>query len=206
MSCRGLSSCGVQQRCSRPHVNLACHAKPLKQSQPIRKAPQRTPKKPTSPIKIKPKLPWRLKGRQKGSQPPDALPKLPWRLKSRKKDNQPPDAEPRWQILNLKAYSQVDPWQVPWGWPTIVIGTGAWAVSFVLTGILAIPIAVYGFGVTDLQSLTPLQQSQIQLLDQVRPALPLGNCISTVLPCEPPKLVSDRMLIMAAWRRQLRLF
>jgi hypothetical protein len=154
-----------QQWC-RQQRRVGCSAKARKQP-PSRRAPQRAPQKVT------PKAPVRSKSR------------LPWRLKPKKQDSKSVDAQHGWQFLKPKAYSQAAPWQVPWGWPTIIIGTGAWAVSFVLTGILAIPIAVYGFGVVDLSSLTPLQQSQIQLLDQVRPLRSaLAALVGTTTPAE----------------------
>lgn len=81
----------------------------------------------------------------------------------------PVETEPKWGFFDAEAYTQAPSWDVPWGWPTIVLGTSAWAVSFLLTGILALPIAYYGFGVVDLSKMSALQESQLQLADQARP-------------------------------------
>ena len=58
-------------------------------------------------------------------------------------------------------------WEVPWGWQTTSIGMIAWGASFLLAGIITIPLGINLLGVTDYKSMTAMQQSQIQLLDQV---------------------------------------
>jgi hypothetical protein len=75
----------------------------------------------------------------------------------------------KWEFFSPEKYREVPAWDVPWGWPTIVGGMLAWGVTFILTGVLAIPIGAKIFEVTSLKTMTPLQQSEIQLLDQVRP-------------------------------------
>ena len=78
-------------------------------------------------------------------------------------------------------------WEVPWGWQTTTIGLLAWGASFLLAGIITIPLGINLLGVTDYKGMTAMQQSQIQLLDQVCTATNLACCspfqraVSTIL-------------------------
>jgi hypothetical protein len=76
---------------------------------------------------------------------------------------------PKWQFLSAEAYLNAPKWDVPWGWQTIVLGMLLWAVSFVLTGLLALPIGAALLGASDTQHFTSIQQSQLQLFGQVCP-------------------------------------
>ena len=100
------------------------------------------------------------------------------RQQKRSRDKQQRDESPRWRFLAPKAYAQAEGWDVPWGWPTIVAGTAGWGVSFVLTGILTVPIAIFAFKINNFNNITALQQSQIQLADQVRVSLMCQSCQS----------------------------
>jgi hypothetical protein len=73
----------------------------------------------------------------------------------------------KWRIFSPEAYREVPAWDVPWGWQTTTLGMIAWGVSFLFVGILSIPIGFKLLGVTDFKSMTAMQQSQIQLIDQV---------------------------------------
>jgi hypothetical protein len=48
---------------------------------------------------------------------------------------------------------------------------GAWGLLFALTSLLAIPSGVYFLKIADVRSMTPLQESQLQLLGEVCPVL-----------------------------------
>lgn len=73
----------------------------------------------------------------------------------------------KWELFSPEAYRTVPAWEVPWGWQTTSVGMIAWGASFLLAGILTIPLGINLLGVTDYKSMTAMQQSQIQLLDQV---------------------------------------
>jgi hypothetical protein len=76
----------------------------------------------------------------------------------------------QWKVFDLQAYTQAETWDVPWGWKTIVFGMLAWAISFLLIGFVSVPIAAEVLHISDLRSMTPLQTSELQLIDQVRSA------------------------------------
>lgn len=100
-----------------------------------------------------------------------------------------PDSKQKWGIFDVTAYQSVEPWRIPWGWGTTVGGTLTWAVGFLLIGILQIPLSIYIFNVPSMSKITPLQQSQIMLLDQVRCHRcfhwPLSACRSTLSMASP---------------------
>jgi hypothetical protein len=73
----------------------------------------------------------------------------------------------KWEVFSPEAYKTVPAWEVPWGWQTTSLGMLAWAASFLLAGILTIPLGINILGVADYKSMTAMQQSQIQLFDQV---------------------------------------
>lgn len=73
----------------------------------------------------------------------------------------------KWEVFSPDAYRTVPAWDVPWGWQTTSLGMIAWGVSFLAAGILTIPLGIVLLDVKDYQSMTAMQQSQIQLFDQV---------------------------------------
>lgn len=73
----------------------------------------------------------------------------------------------KWNFFTFAEFSKVPAWDVPWGWQTIVFGMLAWGFSFILTGLLSLPISIAVLDIENLKSLTAMQQSQIQLFDQV---------------------------------------
>lgn len=92
--------------------------------------------------------------------------------KSKADDKQPGDGKVRflskWEAFSPSSYRSVPAWEVPWGWQTTSLGMLAWGASFLLAGIITIPLGIKFLGVADYKSMTALQQSQIQLFDQVR--------------------------------------
>jgi hypothetical protein len=89
-----------------------------------------------------------------------------WLQRSRKPKEHSPTPS-KWQFLSADAYVNAPKWDVPWGLRTILVGMLLWAASFVLTGLLALPIGAALLGTTDTQHLTSIQQSQLQLFGQV---------------------------------------
>ena len=93
--------------------------------------------------------------------------------KSKDDDKKPGDGKGRflskWEAFSPSVYRSVPSWEVPWGWQTTSLGMIAWGASFLLAGIITIPLGIKLLGVADYKSMTALQQSQIQLFDQVRP-------------------------------------
>jgi hypothetical protein len=81
-----------------------------------------------------------------------------------------------WEFFRLEAYTQAEPWDVPWGWRTIIFGMLAWGVSFLLIGVFSVPIAANLLHVTNLRTMTPLQVSEVQLIDQVRASTTPCTC------------------------------
>lgn len=90
--------------------------------------------------------------------------------KSKADDKQPGDGKVRflskWEAFSPSSYRSVPAWEVPWGWQTTSLGMLAWGASFLLAGIITIPLGIKFLGVADYKSMTALQQSQIQLFDQ----------------------------------------
>jgi len=76
--------------------------------------------------------------------------------------------KPEWGVLKAERYWQAPAWDVPWGWPTALGGMVAWAASFLLVGLLSVPLAMNAFHFKSLDGLNALQESQLALLDQVR--------------------------------------
>jgi hypothetical protein len=60
---------------------------------------------------------------------------------------QPAEEEdpPRWALLSVEAYSQA--WNVPWGARTVVGGMTLWATSFLVVGVVLLPLIGYSFGI-----------------------------------------------------------
>jgi hypothetical protein len=74
----------------------------------------------------------------------------------------------KWEVFSPEAYQTVPAWEVPWGWQTTALGMIAWGASFLLAGIITIPLGINFLGVTEYKSMTAIQQSEIQLFDQVQ--------------------------------------
>ena len=109
-----------------------------------------------------------------GQKQADAPPASPLRrlgraLLQRKPAKPPPPPEkPRWRFLSPEAYLNAPAWDIPWGWPVIVSGMLLWAGSFIVTGVLALPLGAVALGVDDIDKLSTLQSSQLMLFGQVR--------------------------------------
>ena len=52
---------------------------------------------------------------------------------------------PRWAFFSPEAYSRA--WSVPWGARTVIGGMSLWAVSFLVVGIVLLPLIGYSFGI-----------------------------------------------------------
>lgn len=74
----------------------------------------------------------------------------------------------KWNFFTPEDFKAVPAWDVPWGWQTIVFGMFAWGFTFILTGLLSLPISIAVLDIENLKSLSAMQQSGIQLVDQVR--------------------------------------
>lgn len=57
----------------------------------------------------------------------------------------PEEEEQKWGLLDLEAYQK--PWDVPWGAKTVVGGMTLWATSFIIVGIVLLPLIGYTFGI-----------------------------------------------------------
>ena len=57
----------------------------------------------------------------------------------------PEEPEPRWGLFDFEAYSK--PWAVPWGAKTVVGGMTLWATSFIIVGVVLLPLIGYTFGI-----------------------------------------------------------
>lgn len=72
-----------------------------------------------------------------------------------------------WGVVNWKRYAEAPEWPVPWGWGTVLFGMAAWGVSFLIVGVLSVPLTMQLFHFPSIESLTSLQQSEIALCDQL---------------------------------------
>ena len=89
----------------------------------------------------------------------------------------------KWNFFSPAEFKEVPAWDVPWGWQTIVFGMLAWGLTFILTGLLSLPISVAVLDIESLKSLTAMQQSEIQLFDQVCGPLSNAQAFDEVAMC-----------------------
>lgn len=81
-------------------------------------------------------------------------------------------------LLNWSNYRDAQGWDMPWGWPTIILGMITWAVSFVLVGVLTIPFAIGVLGIHSVDHFTALESSELALANQVcPPATSVSFCL-----------------------------
>ena len=69
----------------------------------------------------------------------------------------------KWEVFSPDAYRGVPAWEVPWGWQTTSIGMIAWGASFLLAGIITIPLGINLLGVTDYKSMTAVSYTHLTL-------------------------------------------
>lgn len=68
-----------------------------------------------------------------------------WCVPPLQRGQEPEEPEPRWGLFDLEAYQK--PWAVPWGPRTVVSGMTLWATSFIIVGVVLLPLIGYTFGI-----------------------------------------------------------
>lgn len=83
---------------------------------------------------------------------------------------------------------------------------GAWGLTFILTGLLSLPISVAVLDIESLKSLTAMQQSEIQLFDQVCGPLSKAQAFDEVAMCPVYLALSLRIQSIAIHKTSPQLY